>query len=82
MYGATVYMRLYAFICSQKVVRFACGYGREVQKMLEKTPSRVMSSAGKCDIQKTPVVGMETGCFVINFKKVEACRGVTPEEKH
>jgi hypothetical protein len=44
LYGATGYMRVYVSICSQKVVQFVCGYGRGVQKMLEKMPSRVMSS--------------------------------------
>jgi hypothetical protein len=82
LYGATGYMQLYASIGSQKVVQFARGYGRGVQKMLGKMPSRVMNSAGKCNIQKTPVVGAATGCFVDNFKKVEAHRDVTPEEKH
>ena len=81
LYGATGYMRLYASIGSQKVVRFTHGYGRGVQNV-GKDAKPCYELSRQCNIQKTPVVGTAIGCFVDNFKKVEAHQDVTPVEKH
>ena len=69
LYGATGYMRLYASIGSQKVVRFARGYSRGVQKMLEKMPNRVMNSAGNAIFRKRPLLARQLGALSTISKK-------------